>query len=138
MKDLAPALYTKLTGSATLTGKLASNTSVYHQTIPQGASLPCVVFNLQAGTDNYTLKARSWRDRLVQVKGIAASPGDAPDTTAADDIAAAIDSLLTDGTLTITGATLLVMRRVSDVSYMEKTDAGLVAHAGGLYRIGTA
>lgn len=138
MKDLAPALFTALAADNDLTALLASEESIYHEEAPQGAEFPYVIFNLQGGTDNYTLKARSWVNRVVQVKGLAISPQDAPDATVADDVADAIDVVLTDGPLTISGATLLTMRRISPVHYSENTPAGMVTHAGGLYRIGTA
>ena len=57
---------------------------------------------------------------------------------AADTIAARVDWLLTNGTLSISGATggdALYLRRESDVEYAETSDGEVYYHAGALYRL---
>ena len=46
-----------------------------------------------------------------------------------------IDALLTDGTATISGWTVLRFRRESDVEYLEVANGQQYHHIGGLFRV---
>jgi hypothetical protein len=132
------ALYGKLAGDTTLNNLLGTpatgySKSIYYQVAPPGASYPLIVFNKQAGTPTYTFKdGHAAIDTEVWlVKGVDRS--DSADK--ADAIAARLDALLTDGALTISGATQMYLRRQSDVEYLEDDDGTVYRHAGALYRL---
>jgi DNA-binding LytR/AlgR family response regulator len=70
-------------------------------------------------------------DDIWLVKGIDRS------TTAdtAEAIAARVKTLLNDATLTISGATHLYLRRLSDVEYLETAEGVRYVHSGALFRL---
>jgi hypothetical protein len=53
----------------------------------------------------------------------------------ADAIQSRLDTLLTDGALTISGASQMYLRRQSDIDYLEDDDGEVYRHAGSLYRL---
>lgn len=129
------ALYGKLSGDTTLSGMLAApptgvTKSIYHQVAPSGAEPPYVVFFKSSGTPRYGIGARAYDDELWTVKGVAHENPDA-----ADDISSRLDVLLTDGTISISGRTQLILRRESDVEYGEVIDGERYQHAGALFRL---
>lgn len=134
------ALYGKMAGDTTLNGLLAAPPagfakSIYYQMAPQAASFPYVIFSKQAGTPTYALALPTAMDSEVWlIKGVARNtPGEVTDSP--DSIAARLDALLTDGTLSISGATKLYLRRESDVDYAEPDGDKQYRHAGSLFRL---
>jgi hypothetical protein len=133
------ALYGKMAGDTTLNNLLATppsgySKSIYHQQAPGGAQFPFVVFQKQAGTPTEAFGDPDAMDTDVWlVKGIDRSSS--ADTVEA--IQARLQSLLNDATLSISGATLLYLRRQSDVEYPEVSDGVTYNHAGALYRLVT-
>lgn len=125
-------LYDKLAGDATLVGLLASTTSVYDKVAPQGAALPYVIFQKQAGSPRYTMGGRAYDDNVYLVKAVTESPS----AKVAGQIAERVDALLTNGSLTLTTGSLMVMRREQDVEYEETTDGRTYQHVGAMYLIG--
>lgn len=133
------ALYGKMAGDSTLTTLLGAaatgfSQSIYHQKAPSGAAFPFVTFQKAAGTPTYTMKTghAALDDEVWTIKAVDRN------TTAdrADAIAARLDTLLTDGTLSISGATQLYLRRESDVEYPETAADGVTYHhVGGQYRL---
>ena len=129
MNALKQALYEAMTGGTALTALLAGTASIYNSIAPPGSSFDYVVFNQQAGADENMDDHRrtDWRYTVKAVS--ATSPA------AAGIIAAAIDDLLHDAPLSVTGYANLWQRRVSTVEFTEVTPAGeYYYHAGGIYQ----
>jgi len=132
-------LYGKLAGDTTLNNLLGSppsgySKSIYHGEAPQGAAFPFVIFQKQAGTPTESFGLPSaFENDVWLVKGIDRSSS--ADT--AEAIQARIQVLLNDASLSISGSTLLYLRRQSDVEYPEVTDGVTYRHAGALYRLVT-
>ena len=131
------ALYGKLAGDTTLNNLLGTpptgySKSIYHQQAPAGAAYPLVIFNKQTGNpteafgDPSAFETDTWL-----VKGV--DRNTSADT--AEAIQARLDALLSDGTLSISGAALMYLRRQSDVEYPETTDGVRYQHAGSLFRL---
>lgn len=132
------ALYGKLSGDTTLNSYLGTppagkSKNIWHQTAGEGAEFPYVIFNKQSGTPAYTFKTgHAFLDNEVWlVKGVDHNM----DSDPVDNIASRLDALLTDGTISISGAVHLYLRRESDVEYAETADGELIRHAGALYRL---
>lgn len=127
------AIYQRLAGDSTLTGMLATPTSIFHQVAPQDSAYPVVVFNKQGGTPDWQfggayVQADLWQVKAISMGGSAAS---------AEDIAARIDTVLNDAQLAITAGALLAIYRYSDVDYLETDGADQWHHCGALYRVVT-
>lgn len=131
------ALYGKMAGDTTLNNLLATpptgySKSIYHQQAPEHAKYPFVVFSKSAGTPTETLGDPSALETDVWlIKGMdRSSSADVVDT-----IASRLITLLSDASLSISGASLLYLRRDSDVEYPEVTDGVAYQHAGSLWRV---
>jgi hypothetical protein len=134
MNAVEAGLYTKLTGDATLTALLSGGTaSVFYGVAPDGADPPYLVFNEQTDTPDYTFTQKARDNLLYQVKGITSGPS----AKTAGSIAERIESVLTDTALTVSGKTLLYLRKESGVHYPEVDQGRVFHHRGGLYRIQT-
>ncbi len=131
------ALYGRLAGDTTLNGMLAAppsgySKSIFYQQAPEGAGFPFVIFSKQSGVPTETfgnpdaLDTDTWLVKAVD------------QATTADDaeaITARVQVLLNDATLSISGSTLLYLRRQSDVDYSEVDKGVQYVHAGSLYRL---
>lgn len=131
------AIYGKLAGDTTLNGLLATpptgwSKSIYYQVAPQSAPFPFVVFNKQSGTPAEAFGDPSAYENDVWLVKAVDRDSSADDAEAA---AARIAALLNDAALSISGATLLYLRRQSDVDYAEESDGVVYRHAGSLYRL---
>ena len=130
------AIYGAMAGDTTLDGLLASPPtgyahSVYYQVAPDEADYPFVIFNRQAGTPSYALGGKTHEAEVWLIKAV-----DRSDTAdAADAIAARLNALLTDASLSISGATQLYLRRESDIDYAEVVDGVTYRHAGSNFRL---
>lgn len=131
------ALYGKLAGDTTLNNLLGTPASgyakaIYYQDAPATAQFPFVVFQKQSGVpteafaDPSALETDVWLVKAVDRNTTA-------DT--AEAAAERVKALLNDATLSISGATLLYLRRQSDVEYPEVSDGVRYVHAGSLYRV---
>jgi hypothetical protein len=126
-----------MSGDSTLTNLLGTpaagySKAIYHQEAPAGAAYPYVIFNKQAGDPTDTFGTPSaFENNVWLVKGI--DKNTTADT--AEAIAARLIALLNDATLTISGATHLFLRRLSDVEYPETADGVQYKHAGALFRL---
>jgi hypothetical protein len=133
------AIYGKLAGDTTLNNLLGTpasgySKSIYYQQVPQDANFPFVVFQKQAGTPTEAFGVPSALETEVWlVKGI--DRGATSDT--AEAIQARIAALLNDASLSISGSTLLYLRRQSDVEYPEVDDGVQYHHAGSSFRLVT-
>lgn len=133
------AVYGKLAGDSTLTSMLGTAApgyaqSIYHSEAPQGATYPLVIFNKQSGVpteafaDPSALENDVWLIKAIDRNTTA-------DT--AEAISARVTALLNDTSLSISGATLLYLRRQSDVEFSEVADGKQYRHVGSLYRLVT-
>jgi hypothetical protein len=131
------ALYGRLSSDTTLNNLLATpaagySKAIYHQQAPDNAAFPFVVFNKQSGTPTEAFQDPSAYDTDIWlVKAV-------DKNTSADNaeaIATRLRDLLNDGTLSISGGTLMYLRRQSDVQYPEVTDGETYSHCGSLYRL---
>lgn len=133
------SLYGKLAGDTTLNTLLGTpatgySKSIYHQQAPDGAQLPFVIFQRQSGLPTETFGDPSAiENEIWLVKAVDRNAS----TDTAEAISARIAVLLNDTTLSISGATLLYLRRQSDVEYPEVIDGAQYHHAGSLYRLVT-
>jgi hypothetical protein len=121
--------------------------SIYYELAPSSAAFPYVVFQKQAGTPTYTMKAGTapypftadtairfdgYADELWLLKGV----DRAQSADSAERIAGRLAWLFTDGpALSISGASQMYLRRDSDVNYSEVADGVEYKHAGATYRL---
>lgn len=133
------AIYGKLAGDTTLTNMLGVaapgySKAIYHNQAPAGAQFPYVVFFKQAGNpteafgDPSALETYVWAVKAVDRNTSA---------DVAEAISARISTLLNDATLSISGASLLYLRRQGDIDSPEVTDGVTYAHVGASYRLVT-
>ncbi len=132
------AIYGKLAGDVTLTALLGTPPagyakSIYYQLAPQDSGFPFVLLNKQSGLPRYAfeLNDNTLEDEVWLIKAIDRSAS----ADRADEIAARLDSLLTDGALSISGATQLYLRREGSVDYAEEEDGVRYLHSGHLFRL---
>jgi len=132
------ALYGKMSGDVTLTNMLGSaaagfTKAIYHNQAPEEAAFPFVLFSKSSGVPEGTFgDPNIYETDVWMIKAVDYN------TTAdrAESIAARLQSLLNDATLSISGGGLLFyLRRQSNVEYPEVIDGELYYHVGGLYRL---
>jgi hypothetical protein len=133
------AIYGKLAGDGTLNALLGTpatgyNKSIYHGSAPTGAQYPFVLMNKQDGRPTEAMGDPSALEQDIWlVKAV-----DRDDTAdRSEAISERVKALLNDASLSISGASLLYLRRQSDVEYEEDTDGVVFQHAGSLYRLVT-
>lgn len=133
------ALYGRLAGDTTLNNLLGTPASgyskaIYHQQAPQGAAFPFVVFSKSSGQPTEAFGDPDAMDTDVWlIKAVDRNTS----ADAAEAAAERVKVLLNDATLSISGATLLYLRRQSDVEYAEVNEGVQYAHVGSLYRLTT-
>jgi hypothetical protein len=131
------AIYGKLSGDTTLNNLLGTpatgfSKSIYHAQAPAAAAFPFVILNKQSGVPTEAFNNPSaFEDDIWLVR--ATDRNTTADT--AEAVAARVQTLLNDATLTISGATHLYLRRQSDVEYLETVEGVRYAHCGALYRL---
>ena len=132
-KAIRTGLAQKLAASSSVTNLLSGSGAIYHAKAPAQASFPLVIFHQQSNIRAIqAFGDRGGRNSLWLVKGVALGEN----SDRADDIAAALETLLDDTTLTIAGSTTLYrMNWEQDVQYAEDEDGEQIRHSGGLYRI---
>lgn len=131
------SVYGKLAGDTTLNALLGAPASgyskaIYHNQAPAGAAYPYVIVAKESGVPTEAFGDPSALENDVWlVKAVDRSTS----ADIAESIAARIAVLLNDATLSISGATLLYLRRQSDVEYTELTAGVTYQHVGSLYRL---
>lgn len=131
------ALYGKMAGDGTLTGMLGSaaqgyTQSIYYGQAPAGAPHPHIIFQKSSGvpteafTDPSAFETDIWMIKAVD-RASTADPVEA--------IQARLSALLNDASLSISGGSLMYLRRQSDVDYPELTDGVQYHHSGSLFRL---
>lgn len=128
-----------MTGDSTLTSLLGTPAAGYTQSIyfrkaPEGAGFPFLIFAKASGvpTDSFGTPGALETD-VWMIKGV----DRAGSADVVESIQARVKTLLNDATLSISGATLRGLRRISDVEYPETLDGVDYHHAGALYRLTT-
>lgn len=138
--EVRRAVYGKLSGDTTLNNLLGTpsagySKAIYHGQAPDGAAFPFVVMNKQSGTPTEAFTdPDAFETDVWLVKGV----DRATSADTAEAIQARLRVLLNDASLSISGATLLYLRRQSDVEYAEVENGVTYRHAGSLYRLVTA
>lgn len=133
------AIYGKLAGDTTLAGMLAAppagfSKSIFYQQAPDYAAFPYVMFSKQSAVPTQAFhKPSAFENYVWLIKAVDRS--DSVDV--AEAISERIATLLNDASLSISGATLCMLRRQSDVDYPEVTDGAVYRHCGSLYRLVT-
>lgn len=130
MNEISTAIYSTLSSGTALTALLAGTTSIYHLQAPDEASLPYVVFNIQAGGDENQTPIRR-KNLILYVRGYSQTSA-----LAAGSIDAQADALLHGKTLTVTGWHNFWCSREQDLENIDNLPSGeKVWMAGGYYRI---
>lgn len=133
------ALYGAMSGDGTLNGMLGTaapgyTRAIYHDQAPEGAPYPFVVFSKSSGVPTEAFHDPSaFENDVWLIKAVDQSTS----ADQAESIADRLKTLLSDQTLTISGATLLYLRRQSDVEYPETVEGVLYRHCGALWRLVT-
>jgi hypothetical protein len=108
-------------------GSASSALPVFQSIAPQGQATPYVVFNRQAGVDDYTFTSKELStDYTVKVVDDDKWPTDALRAYGT------VHSTMQDARLTLTGFTLLRARRNATLNYQDQDGFW---HIGGIYRI---
>jgi len=128
VKQIEQMLYSTLDSDATL--KQRAPGGVWRGVAP-GVQGTWVVFSLVSELDVYTFDIRAMVEAFYQVKAIAPGESSAPAWSAAERI----ETLLTDKPLTMTGGSLLMIRRQQILSLTETDGGEQYQHAGGIYAI---
>lgn len=135
------ALYGRLSGDTTLTGMLGTPAANYSQSIyygqaPEKAGFPYVIFNKQSGvpTDTFT-DAGAFETDVWLVKGIDRGQERLPSADNVEQIQQRLIDLLNDAPLSISGNSLMMLRRQSDVDYVEVSGEETYRHSGSLFRV---
>lgn len=108
-------------------GGTASSPAVYYALAPQGTEPPYVIFQRQAGADEYTFTSQTVNTEYV-VKVV--SNRNWP--TEARAAYGTVHNTIQNAALSMTGFTLLRCERVSTIEYI---DPDRYWHVGGIYRI---
>lgn len=129
--DVDAAISAKLLADATLTALMTDG--VWFDTAPKGKT-KFVILSLLSEEDEPMFSGRAFEEGLYLVKAVAM------ETTGANVKAAAarIDALLENGTLTVSGFTLMRINRETRVRYTEvdEIDPDIRwQHRGGHYRV---
>lgn len=128
MQALDAALYAQLATAATTLYSLVV-ARVYDALAPQGAAMPYVVFNVQAG-GYLNLTPTDYGEWVYQVKGVAASQ------SVANSIDSAIATRLHNMALSVSGWTLVSCMRENEApSYIEIVNGAPIFNRGSFYRI---
>lgn len=119
MIQLRTAIADLLTGDSGVAALVG--TRVYHQTAPQDATYPLIVFFKQSGTPSHQFSG-AVENEIWTVKAVD------PKSSTAEDIADAVDTAMA-------GLEALSVLRIGDVSYGEPSEGKTYRHLGGMYRI---
>jgi len=131
---LNTAIYTRLAGTAgtALTNLLAGGTavpSVFFQQAADNNALPYVVWFYPSEIDDNKIQHRM-KDIIIRAYGVASAPA------LAGTIDAAIDTLLNNATLTVTGWTNIWTRRENGYQLITTSEKGVRYYTSGAdYRV---
>lgn len=127
------ALYGKLSATSAITSKLSSATAIYAKQAPLGATMPYIVFGVQAGGRDNRF-AGDHDDVYYTVKAVADAAANG--ALVAEQIADAIEDALHESTLTLEGGwTNRHTQVMTDISYTETYNEKTYIHAGRVIRL---
>lgn len=130
-------IYGKLAGDTTLNNLLATppsgySKSIFYEAAPDSAGYPFVLMNKQDGRPTETFGDPSaFETDIWMVKAI--DRGASADV--AESVQARLAALLNDAALSISGSTVMYLRRQSDMDYAEDVNGVVFHHSGSLYRL---
>lgn len=127
-------LYAKLAGTGAVTTLLATSTSIFHGQAPPDAAYPYIILNKQSNSRTRSFNATAFEAETWMVKAV--DRNTTSDT--AEAIRNAVDTALTNGTITVTGRTLQDLYPTGDIDYLETEGDQTYRHHGQLYRIVTS
>lgn len=132
------AIYGKLSGDTTLNNLLGTpptgySKSIYYEVAPDNAPFPYVIFQKMSGVPTWAFArgTPAFDEDIWMAKAVDRSTS----ADVAESIAQRLDVLLTDGTLNISGATLLYLRREQAIDYSEVDSGVTYKHSGAQFRV---
>ena len=128
------ALFTKLKGTSGVTTHVGGTTNprIFHEMSPPDAAYPLVIFSKMAGTKTRAFQTPNAFNREVwMVKAVDRNTT----SNTAEAIAAAVDTALDGGTMTVTGKQLADMTHVGDIEYLEPDGDQQYRHVGSTYAV---
>lgn len=125
---LETAIGNRLTGGTALTTLLAGTASVYQLLAPPDAALDFVVFDIDYDEPNDTPKRPV--DCTLTIRGVSSTS-----LAKAGSIDAAVEGLIRDQELTVTGWGSYWQKRVRGFAYAETGPGHQIWHVGGEYLI---
>lgn len=130
MNILNQSIYNTLKAGTALTALLPGTTSIYHLQAPDNATLPYVVYSLQAGGDeNETPKRR--KNYVMYIRAYSKTSA-----ANAGSIDTQVDSLLHGKTLSVSGWANFWCNRETDLENIDNLPSGeKVWMQGGFYRV---
>lgn len=134
MNELDVAIYEALKSAPAVLALLPNGEDdIYGDAAKENAPFPYIVFEtVGPGTPRYSFKKREWEEFVIRVKAVTHGKSSKPAKT----IAAAVDAVLSDGTFTIPGHTLMYSRKLTDSPPLTEPDgSNRYYHRGGDFEI---
>lgn len=130
-KAVRQAIYKALNVKA-VTDLLANGSaSIIHSVAPAGAGYPMIIFNQQAGQAHHQFTGSRYDEQTWMIKSVVQGGS----SSAAEDIAAAVDAALDWKLPSIEGAETMHLTADSKLSYSEIVDGEQYRHHVALYRL---
>lgn len=131
------ALLTKLSGTSSVTTKLATavngySVAIYHGQAPPNAPYPYIVFGKSAGTKRRAFsEPNAFKREVWMIKAVDRNTT----SNLAESISEAVDAALDGGSITVTGKTLADLSHVGDIDYLEASGDQQYRHHGAQYAV---
>jgi hypothetical protein len=126
------AIYTRLSGDATLTTLTGGSVAIYYGVAPSQARAPYVTMQLADGDDTRVFGARATIRERWLIKGWC----EGSSHLAAKRIADRVDVLLDEYDLVVGGGTAMACRRIAQLPDLSEEENGVVyRQAGGRYEL---
>ena len=126
------AIYSRLSGDATLTTLTGGSVAIYYGVAPSHAKAPYVTMQLADGDDTRVFGARATIRERWLIKGWC----EGSSHLAAKRIADRVDVLLDEYDLVVGGGTAMACRRIAQLPDLSEEENGVVyRQAGGRYEL---
>jgi hypothetical protein len=135
-QPIRQGLYNKLATTSGVTTHVGGTASprIFHQQAPPDAAYPLVIFAQMSGTKRRTFsRPNAFVREVWMVKAVDRSTS----SNTADAIAAAVDTALNGGTITVTGRRVADLVHVSDIEYLEPAGDQTYRHQGATFAVTT-
>lgn len=133
--DVNVALYSLLSGDATLTALLGSATGIYDGYAPDGAVYPVVIYAQPFPLISRDLQVMTGRYVSVFKYDVKAVASGSDGAGVASNIAKRIDQLLENANLALPHGSTFYCRRSGEFAYPNNVDNMRFSHVGGTYQI---